>query len=76
MEFDRYAFRIEAKESAGQDLSPRGRSNDNYKILISWSVSLNNFGMIKKRLEKLFEQINSKDNRFIIIGMNLDPVRS
>lgn len=26
MEFDRYAFRIEAKESAGQDLSPRGRS--------------------------------------------------
>ncbi len=51
-------------------------SNDNYKILIGWSVSLNNFGMIKKRLEKLFEQINSKDNRFIIIGMNLDPVRS
>lgn len=51
-------------------------SNDNYKILIGWSVSLNNFGMIKKRLEKLFTQINAKGSRFIIIGMNLDPVRS
>ena len=26
MEFDRYAFRIEAKEAVGQDVSPRGRS--------------------------------------------------
>ncbi len=54
--------------------SPEILSDSNYKILIGWSINLNHYGIVRKRLEKLFEQLNTKDQKYVIIGLNLDPI--
>ncbi|MBK8328920.1 MAG: hypothetical protein IPL09_05490 [Bacteroidetes bacterium] len=45
-----------------------------YKILVGWSINLNNFGMIQKRLKLLLNEIKTNDKQYIIVGLNLDPL--
>ncbi|MBK9302240.1 MAG: hypothetical protein IPN14_16980 [Bacteroidetes bacterium] len=44
-----------------------------YKILVGWSINLNNYGKIQNRLKLLLDQINTNDRQYIIVGMNVDP---
>lgn len=74
---ERYSLRAICGKSEIIALSNRGEvlADSCYKIVIGWSIMLNNFGMIKNRLDKLFQEIDLEDKKFIIVGMNLDPIK-
>ena len=50
------------------------QSDSCYKILVGWSINLNNYNIIQKRLKLLLNQIKTNDKQYIIVGLNLDPL--
>lgn len=43
-----------------------------YKILVGWSISLNQYNVVKNRLKLLNETLSNLGENYIIVGFNLD----
>lgn len=73
------AFSLTELVTETEVLSMHGQGNvlspTHFKILVGWSVALNNFSVIQKRLQKLLALIDTQSNNYLILGLNLDPVK-
>ncbi len=73
------AFSLTELVTKTEVLSLHGQRNvlspTHFKILVGWSVALNSFSLIQKRPQKLLAQMDVQRSNYLILGLNLDPVK-